>query len=431
MLYKKYLHANNITITDNDNITFEVEDIQKFNEFSQKEPLKNIQEQIGKDIEGSEEIKEAIALQLCSASHIRRTDGTNIRFNSHILLIGDPATGKSHILNSASNLAPKGIYLSAEACTARGLSVVLVPVKSELGEMMEMRAGAIVLASGGGLFLDEIDKVKEETLQKLYVPMERGVISFARGGFRGEYPADAFILAAANPKYSQFLSDKSIPEQFNIPKALLSRFDLIYPFIDNPDKDKIARITKKDRESFNEKEDSKDKEDRNFIRKYIAYARTIKPKMSDEVGKIIDNFYNSKKEAHSKEVTITIRQHQGAIRLAYSSARARLSTSVEKCDADRAIRLMEHSLDLVAKDPITGELDIHRIDMGDREERQKKRKLQDILDSFKGRDFTTQQFLSEAIVKGLSEKEAREFITNAKREGRLFEPREGILNILE
>ncbi len=428
---KKYIYANNITIADNNKITFEKEDIKKFKEFSQQNPLQNVQSKIATDIEGLNAIKEAVTLQLFGTTHTINEDGTSNRLNSHILLIGDPGTAKTHLLVSASNLAAKGIYVSAEASTGRGLTVAIVPIKTELGETMKIHAGSIVLANGGGLYLDEIDKTNPENLQKLNQAMQDGKISLARAGFNGEYPADAYVLAAANPKFGRFINTKSTSEQINISSTLLDRFDLIFPIRDERNKENDMKIAKKISESAKKKEDTQDKENRNFIRKYIAYARTIKPKMSDEMDKIINNYYVLKRGGQSEGMPIAVRQLQGIRRLAYSSARARLSTSVEKEDVDRAIRLMEYSLNLVARDNKTGTIDIDRIGMGDREEREKKRKLQEILDSFKGRDFTTQQFLSEAIVKGLSEKEAREFIIKAKRDGRIFEPKEGILNILE
>ena len=67
--------------------------------------------------------KEALALQLFSGVPKLMPDGRRIRGDIHILMVGDPGTGKSELLSYMSRLSPRGIYATGKAATAAGLCV--------------------------------------------------------------------------------------------------------------------------------------------------------------------------------------------------------------------------------------------------------------------------------------------------------------------
>jgi Predicted ATPase involved in replication control, Cdc46/Mcm family len=83
----------------------------------------NIIHSISPTIYGLETEKEAIALQLFGGSHKEMDDGTVIRGDMHILLVGDPGVAKSQLLRYMGMLAPRGIYASGKSASAAGLCV--------------------------------------------------------------------------------------------------------------------------------------------------------------------------------------------------------------------------------------------------------------------------------------------------------------------
>ena len=64
--------------------------------------------------------------------------------------------------------------------------------------------------------------------------MEQQTISIAKAGIVCQLNSRTSILAAANPINSRYNPRKSVIENINLTPALLSRFDLIYILLDNP-----------------------------------------------------------------------------------------------------------------------------------------------------------------------------------------------------
>ncbi|MBD3249787.1 hypothetical protein GF336_07105 [Candidatus Woesearchaeota archaeon] len=78
---------------------------------------------IAPSIYGYEKVKEALLLQLMGGVHKERTDGVVTRGDMHILLIGDPGSGKSQLLKRIQKIAPKGRYVSGKGVSGAGLCV--------------------------------------------------------------------------------------------------------------------------------------------------------------------------------------------------------------------------------------------------------------------------------------------------------------------
>ena len=67
-----------------------------------------VKRSIAPSIYGYDDVKEALALQLFSGFAKSLPDGTRIRGDIHILLVGDPGIAKSHLLRYISKLSPRG-----------------------------------------------------------------------------------------------------------------------------------------------------------------------------------------------------------------------------------------------------------------------------------------------------------------------------------
>lgn len=122
-------------------------------------------------IYGHWDIKEAIALLLFGGVPKLLPDGTRIRGDIHVLLVGDPGTAKSQMLQYTAKIAPRGIYTSGKGSTAAGLTASVLRDKAT-GEYY-LEAGALVLADGGVACIDEIDKMREEDRSAIHEALEQ------------------------------------------------------------------------------------------------------------------------------------------------------------------------------------------------------------------------------------------------------------------
>src|SRR3989344_2763185 len=115
---------------------------------------------IAPSIYGHEKVKEAIVLQLMGGVKKIKDDGTTIRGDLHILLVGDPGAAKSSILTFVSQAAPKARFVSGKSVTGAGLTATVV--RDEFLRGFALEGGALVLANKGICCIDELDKMSPE-----------------------------------------------------------------------------------------------------------------------------------------------------------------------------------------------------------------------------------------------------------------------------
>ena len=186
-------------------------------------------------IEGHSLIKEAILLLIVGSTQRHLQDGSKIRGDINVFLVGDPGTAKSEMLKFCARIAPRGLYTSGRGSTAAGLTAAVV--RDKTGIMM-LEAGAVVLGDQGLVCIDEFDKMKPEDRSALHEVMEQQSASIAKGGIVATLNARTSILAAANPMYGKYDPFKNITENVNLPIPLLTRFDLIFVVRDIPSKER-------------------------------------------------------------------------------------------------------------------------------------------------------------------------------------------------
>ncbi len=414
-----------------------------------KDPLifDKLAKSIAPSIYGYDEIKKAIVLQLFGGTPDKRlVDGGLIRSDIHILLIGDPGTAKTRLLQAVSSIVPKGIYVSGKSVSSAGLTAT-----AERDELSEggwtLKAGALVLGSGGTVCIDEFDKISDEDKAGLLEAMESQTISVAKAGIVARFNAKTSILASANPKFGRFEKNIYPSEQFDIPPALLSRFDLIFPIADLMDEELDRNIAKhiliqheaagaqlEQVEAYEQV--ASPPIDPDLLRKYIAYARkNVKPRLLREASDRIANYYIELRKLGLKQgvTPITPRQIEGLVRLAEASAKSRLSPVVNSKDADVAISLFEYMLNTLAVDR-SGRRDIDILQTGmPKEKVDKINTLMNIIKDLEEKEKTAKvtSVLEEAEKQGIDRQTAIKYLDELERSGDVYMPKPGELKIVK
>jgi replicative DNA helicase Mcm len=277
---------------------------------------------IAPSIYGYEHVKEAIMYLLFGGVPKTLPDIT-IRGELNILLIGDPGTAKSQLLQYVARVAPRGLYTSGRGTTAAGLTAAVI---REKGGGMSLEAGALVLADKGVACIDEIDKMRPEDRVAIHEAMEQHTVSVAKGGIVATLNARTAILAAANPALGRYEQRRTIAENISLPVTILSRFDLIFVLRDVPNKDIDSKMSEHileiHRKGLTPLEPPIPLE---LLKKYVSYAKGIKPVLTNEALQRLKDFYlamRSVSESEGSPIAITARQLESLVRLAEARARA-------------------------------------------------------------------------------------------------------------
>jgi len=449
-IYTRYIDvvAAQKTQKDFEEIETTKDDERQIKELSQDPQIYDkVRDSIARGIYGHNEVKEALALQLFGGTPGKTMKGgAPIRDDMHILLIGDPGSAKTRFLQSMQTLAPKGIYVSGKSVTGVGLTASAE--KDELGEGgWTLKAGALVIASGGIAGVDEFDKIDDNERAAMHEVMESQTVSVAKAGIVARFKAKTAILAAANPKFGRFDPNRLPGQQFDIPPTILSRFDLIFPIIDVMDEEKDSVLAQhilsmhqssaKLLATNGPEENEENLVDPILLRKYVAYARQhVKPVLSDDAMGKIKYFYVEMRKRGKADgaVPITPRQIEGLVRMSEASAKIRLSDNVELADAERAIRLTTYVLDKISRDRETGRIDADIIATG--RPKSQVDKINAILDLAKKIQLELgaveiRKLVEEAISHNIDEITAQRIVDDLIYKGELYKIKPGFVKIVD
>uniref|UniRef100_A0A8C7IK70 DNA replication licensing factor MCM3 n=1 Tax=Oncorhynchus kisutch TaxID=8019 RepID=A0A8C7IK70_ONCKI len=376
--------------------TFSAEDINKIKKFCKahsKDVFEHLSCSLAPSIHGHEYIKKAILCLLLGGNETNLENGTRIRGDINILLIGDPSTAKSQLLRYVLHTAPRAIPTTGRGSTGVGLTAA-VTTDQETGER-RLEAGAMVLADRGVVCIDEFDKMSDMDRTAIHEVMEQGRVTIAKAGIMARLNARCSVLAAANPVYGRYDQYKTPMENIGLQDSLLSRFDLLFIVLDQMDADSDRKVSEhvlrmhryrapgeqegtampmgstvdvfatedpnitesaEQELQIYEKKDNvlhghRNKKEKvvtmEFIRKYIHVAKLVKPVLTQEASDHIAEEY-SKLRSHdqvnaesARTMPVTARALETMIRLSTAHAKARMSKTTDLVDAEAALELMQ------------------------------------------------------------------------------------------
>jgi replicative DNA helicase Mcm len=431
--FSLYMDANYLQISGKEVEVMEIspEEEEKILELS-KDPWihRKLIMSVAPSIYGYDDMKEAILYLLFGGIPKKLPDGITIRGDVNILLVGDPGTAKSQLLQYVSRVAPRGLYTSGRGSTAAGLTAAVV--RDKTGGMI-LEAGALVLADRGVCAIDEIDKMRPDDRVAIHEAMEQQTISIAKGGIVATLNARDSIIAAANPALGRYDPYRNIGENISLPVTILSRFDLIFIMRDIPESEIDSKMSEHIltlHRLHSTKEEAPLPPE--LLRKYISYAKKLDVTISNEAANELKDFYLKMRAGSGSAespIAITPRQLEALIRLSEARAKAYLRKEVTMEDARAVIRLMSVSLQDVGIDTSTGRMDIDVIMTG--KPKSLVDKMKDVLDLITEMEQETGMVEESKLYETLQEKkdmtedQARMLVGRLSREGVIYSPEDG------
>lgn len=342
---------------------FSDQEEEEFNQLSRSPDLyEAFARSIAPSIYGNMDIKKAIACLLMGGSKKILPDGMRLRGDINVLLLGDPGTAKSQLLKFVEKVSPISIYTSGKGSSAAGLTASVQRDSSTRDFYLE--GGAMVLADGGVVCIDEFDKMRDEDRVAIHEAMEQQTISIAKAGITTILNSRTSVLAAANPLFGRYDDMKSPGENIDFQTTILSRFDMIFIVKDDHDENRDSTIAKHVMGIHMNRADATEVEGEipiDKMRRYISYCRTkCAPRLSPEASeRLASHFVEIRGQLHKKEVDsntrssipITVRQLEAIIRITESIAKLHLLPVATTEHVDEAIRLFFAStMDAVGQD---------------------------------------------------------------------------------
>nr|CAB3263694.1 DNA replication licensing factor mcm5-A-like [Phallusia mammillata] len=347
---------------------FNSEDEEKIRRLAASPNIYNtIAKSIAPSIFGSLDIKKAIACLLFGGSRKRLPDGLTRRGDVNLLLLGDPGTAKSQLLKFVEQVSPIGVYTSGKGSSAAGLTAAVMRDPSSRNFVME--GGAMVLADGGVVCIDEFDKMREDDRVAIHEAMEQQTISIAKAGITTTLNSRCSVLAAANSVYGRW-DDTKGEQNIDFMPTILSRFDMIFIVKDEHDRSKDIRLAKHVmgvhmNANVTAKPTTEGEIDILTLTKYISYCRNhCGPRLSQSACDKLQNRYvlmRSGARSHEREsnkktsIPITVRQLEAIIRIAESLAKMKLQAFAGEAEVDEALHLFQVStLDAAMTEDLSG-----------------------------------------------------------------------------
>lgn len=352
-------------------------------------------ESIAPSIEGHLNVKKSILLQLLGGAEKILQNGTHLRGDINLMMVGDPSTAKSQLLRHVMDIAPLALNTTGRGSSGVGLTAA-VTMDKDTGER-HLEAGAMVLADRGVVCIDEFDKMNDADRVAIHEVMEQQTVTIAKAGIHTTLNARCSVISAANPIYSEYARDQSVGKNIGLPDSLLSRFDLLFIMLDEKDPESDRKIAERvitnhrshdqnfdHMQHFNYNNDdfviepdmkagekgqgkgnsiyekhiqkvsagvTRNVTTREFLKKFLSYVKSVNnPELNGECTDYAAQLYSviRQKAAYSDQnkisCPVTVRTLETMIRLATAHAKLRLAKTVTTSDIDIAVKLIHLSI---------------------------------------------------------------------------------------
>ncbi|KAG8385313.1 hypothetical protein BUALT_Bualt03G0029800 [Buddleja alternifolia] len=392
-VFRTVLVANNVSLLNkmSQSLQYSSDDMKNIRKISERDDAFNLlANSLAPSIYGHLWIKKAVILLMLGGNEKNLKNGTHLRGDINMMMVGDPSVAKSQLLRAIMNIAPLAISTTGRGSSGVGLTAA-VTSDQETGER-RLEAGAMVLADRGVVCIDEFDKMNDQDRVAIHEVMEQQTVTIAKAGIHASLNARCSVVAAANPIYGTYDRSLTPTKNIGLPDSLLSRFDLLFivldqmdPGIDRQISEHVLRMhrfrsvvdggtslddsSRRDREEDMEtgssvfvkynrmlhgrRSDRSRKRDTltiNFLKKYIHYAKNrIQPELTDEASEHIATAYAELRNAGSNVKTggtlpITARTLETIIRLSTAHAKLRLRRQVLKFDVEAALQVLNFAI---------------------------------------------------------------------------------------
>ncbi|KAF3679863.1 DNA replication licensing factor MCM5 [Capsicum annuum] len=350
---------------------FTVDEKEEFMKFaSDSNAYDKICAKVAPSIFGHVDVKKAVTCLLFGGSRKFLPDGVRLRGDINVLLLGDPSTAKSQFLKFVEKTAPVAVYTSGKGSSAAGLTASVIRDNSSREFYLE--GGAMVLADGGVVCIDEFDKMRPEDRVAIHEAMEQQTISIAKAGITTVLNSRTSVLAAANPPSGRYDDLKTAQDNIDLQTTILSRFDLIFIVKDirkyDQDKNIASHIIKVHASAEASRDDTRTMKEYNWLKRYIQYCKAnCHPRLSDSAASMLQESYvkirqdmrrQSNETGEATAIPITVRQLEAIVRLSEALARMRLSQVANEDHVKEAIRLFNTSTMDAARSGISQHINV-------------------------------------------------------------------------
>uniref|UniRef100_A0A8D1FTF0 DNA replication licensing factor MCM5 n=1 Tax=Sus scrofa TaxID=9823 RepID=A0A8D1FTF0_PIG len=250
--------------------------------------------------------------------------------------------------------------------SAAGLTASVMRDPSSRNFIME--GGAMVLADGGVVCIDEFDKMREDDRVAIHEAMEQQTISIAKAGITTTLNSRCSVLAAANSVFGRWDETKG-EDNIDFMPTILSRFDMIFIVKDEHNEERDVMLAKHvitlHVSALTQTQAVEGEIDLAKLKKFIAYCRAkCGPRLSAEAAEKLKNRYiimRSGARQHERDsdrrssIPITVRQLEAIVRIAEALSKMKLQPFATEADVEEALRLFQVStLDAALSGTLSG-----------------------------------------------------------------------------
>lgn len=324
-------------IGEPDYVKLTPEEAQVIKDRISKEGLDPVINSFAPHISGNlDQLKKSFLVTLVGGS-----EGETRRTNSHLFLVGNPSGGKSELGKEAIKCISKASYTVGVSTSKAGLGSGMVKMPNGTSVV---RAGPLILNSGGLVVVDEYDKMHSDDKKGLLECQEQETVTILKAGVEDHRTAKTAIIAIANPKFGTWDYTEGLIENLNVDSFSLQRYDLIWKLPEHTDISK--QIMAQKILGLNRTEKIRLFPNTLELKKYVNYVKQLHPKIRESAKKMIMQFYLQMSSVkHKNTLPMEPRQLEGLIRVSTAIAKMKMKDECDEIDVQEALDLYKASLE--------------------------------------------------------------------------------------